>query len=252
MSCGPLRQAVVLAGGLGTRLGDLTKAVPKPLMPVAGKPFLVHQLDLLAGRGFEEALLLTGHLGDQVEAAVGHDAFGMKVRYSREPAPLGTGGALQLAAPLLDDAFLLCYGDTWLPLDHRAMAEAWASRRPLAMLSAHTGEGTDVPRNLVVASDGRVLAYEKARRHPRANAVEAGTTVLRKEALRFLPAKAPSSLEEVVWPELARRNELRAFWTTERFYDIGTPERLEAIRRDLDAKGEGRTGERRTAKGEEA
>lgn len=234
MSCGPLRQAVVLAGGLGTRLGDLTKAIPKPLMPVAGKPFLEHQVRLLASRGFEEALLLTGHLGEQIEAHFAAVDPGLRVTCSRETTPLGTGGALQLAAPRLDDAFLLAYGDTWLPLDHGAMAEAWAERRPLAMLSAHTGEGADVPRNLVVASDGRVLAYEKSRRHPRANAVEAGTSILRKDALRFLPETPPSSLEEVVWPELARRNELRAYWTTERFYDIGTPERLQTIRSDLE------------------
>lgn len=233
MTCGPLRQAVVLAGGLGTRLGDLTKQVPKPMVEVAGKPFLEHLLRLFAARGFEEAVLLTGHLAEQMEAHFGDGAaVGLRVRYSREPRPLGTGGALRLAAPLLDPAFLLTYGDTWNPLDHRALADAWAERRPLAMVTAHSAAGTDVPRNLKLAADGRVLRYDKSDARGM-DAVEAGVTVLRKAALAFLPREDPSSLEESVWPALAARNELRAFRSGVDFYDIGTPERLARIRAAL-------------------
>ncbi|HLE96630.1 MAG TPA: sugar phosphate nucleotidyltransferase [Candidatus Thermoplasmatota archaeon] len=229
-----IEQAVILAGGLGTRLGELSRAVPKPMVDVAGKPFLEHLLALLRDRGFREAVLLTGHLGEVVEAHFGDgSALGIRIRYSREPAALGTGGALLLARPILDEAFLLTYGDNWLPLDHRALVAAFERDRPAAMVTAHTGEGTDVPRNLAVRPDGRVLAYDKKGAAPGLNAVEAGVSVLTRGVLDLLPEEGPSSFEELAWPALAAEGRLRAFWTTERFYDIGTPGRLEAIRRHL-------------------
>ena len=105
-------QTVILAGGLGTRLGALTRKIPKPMAPVAGMPYLEHQLRLLERQSLRDVLLLTGYLGDQIESYFGNGGqLGLRIRYSRERRPLGTGGALREARRLLDQSFLLMYGD---------------------------------------------------------------------------------------------------------------------------------------------
>src|SRR5437764_7627858 len=106
---------VSVAGGLGTRLWPLTKTVPKPMVEVAGVPYLEHQLRILAGQGIRDIVLLTGYLGEQIEDHFGDGArLGLSLRYSREQTPLGTGGALLQARELLADDFLIIYGDSYL------------------------------------------------------------------------------------------------------------------------------------------
>lgn len=114
-------QVVILAGGLGTRLGSFTRKVPKPMVPVAGVPYLEHQLRLLARQSFRDVLLLTGHLGEQIESYFGNGGrLGLRIRYSREAQPLGTGGALRDARRHLAETFLLLYGDSLLPIEYAA------------------------------------------------------------------------------------------------------------------------------------
>src|SRR5947209_16972890 len=111
-------QTVILAGGLGTRLGDLTRQVPKPMVPVAGRPYLEHQLRELARQEWTDVVLLTGYLGEQVEEYFGDGRrWRLNLRYRREATPQGTGGALRDAAGLLAATFLLIYGDSYLPID---------------------------------------------------------------------------------------------------------------------------------------
>jgi NDP-sugar pyrophosphorylase family protein len=149
---------------------------------------------------------------------------------------MGTGGALKLAEARLADAFVLANGDTWIPLDYGALVAAWARRKPDAMVVAHSGDGVDVPRNLVVAPDGAVLAYEKrSPPRPDANAVDAGTGVFRREILRHVPPGAKCDLEPTVYPHLVARGQIDAWWTGTKFYDIGTPSRLDTIRRHLES-----------------
>src|SRR5262245_38458562 len=106
-------QAVILAGGLGTRLWPLTKEIPKPMVPIAGTPYLEHQLRLLAKQQITDVVLLTGYLGSQIEGHFGNGAsLELNIRYSRESRPLGTGGALREARHLLADSFVLIYGDS--------------------------------------------------------------------------------------------------------------------------------------------
>jgi D-glycero-D-manno-heptose 1,7-bisphosphate phosphatase len=113
MSGGAIRQAVILVGGKGTRLGDLTRGTPKPMLKIAGeKPFLDYLIEWVARHGYEDIILLAGHLGDQVEAAYqGHRIGDAAVRVLREQEPLGTGGALTVARGELDDMFAMMNGD---------------------------------------------------------------------------------------------------------------------------------------------
>src|SRR5919206_2463395 len=111
-------QALILAGGEGTRLRPLTTTVPKPVVPLVDRPFIVYMLDWLRGHGVDDVVLACGHLASGVRNVLGDGtAFGMTMRYVEEPRPLGTGGALKYAASLLDDRFLMLNGDVLSDID---------------------------------------------------------------------------------------------------------------------------------------
>ena len=226
-------QAVILAGGLGTRLGPLTRKMPKPMVPVAGVPYLEHQLRLLARQSFHDVLLLTGYLGEQIESYFGNGArLGLRLRYAREPRPQGTGGALRDARRDLAESFLLLYGDSLLPIQYAAAARRLKDSAALGAIVVYrdpAGETTVRP-NVALDRSGLVTRYDKTSAvDPALEYVEAGVSCFRREALDLLPGAGPASFEECVFPRLIDRRQLAALPTAHRFYDIGTPERLRAI-----------------------
>jgi NDP-sugar pyrophosphorylase family protein len=228
-------QAVILAGGLGTRLWPLTETIPKPMAPVAGVPYLEHQLRLLAKQGVRDALLLTGYLGEQIEEYFGGGArLGLRLDYSREPAPLGTGGALRYARAKLQEAFLVIYGDSYLPMRYADAFERLqhSDADALMVVYDNTVEDTWVKNNTDVDGDGHVTRYEKD--SPDALPyVEAGVLALRRRVLDLMPADGPVSLEKEIFPKLIAARKLIAYITRQRFYDIGTRERLQLIEKVL-------------------
>ena len=176
-------QTVILAGGLGTRLGTLTRTIPKPMAPVAGRPYLEHQLRLLRRQDFREVLLLTGYLGEQIESYFGNGSgLGLRIRYSRERRPLGTGGALREARALLDESFLLMYGDSLLPIEYAAAGRRLEDSAALGVIVAYrdrAGE-TAVPRNVAIDRSGLVTRYDKtAAGDPALEYIEAGVSCFR-------------------------------------------------------------------------
>jgi NDP-sugar pyrophosphorylase family protein len=225
-------QAVILAGGLGTRLGSLRRDMPKPMMSVAGKPYLEHQLRRLHKQGITNILLLTGYLGEQIQAYFGDGSdFGLTIGYSREEIPMGTGGGLRDAANLLDERFLLIYGDSYLPIDY---ADVWrallaSQGRGLMVVYDNTLADTSVRNN--VAIDGPLVTrYDKAAGNdPELRYVEAGILAFHRSIVELIPPQGPVSLEERVFPVLIADGQMTAYVTTQRFYDIGTPERLRVI-----------------------
>jgi NDP-sugar pyrophosphorylase family protein len=228
-------QAVILAGGLGTRLGPLTRTVPKPMVPVAGRPYLEHQLRELARQDVTDVVLLTGYLGEQIEDYFGDGRpLGLRLRYRREATPQGTGGALRDAADLLADSFLLIYGDSYLPIDYAAVLRRLDESGAAGVAVVYDNrEDTNVRNNVAVSPDGVVTRYAKGAADPDLRYVEAGVLAFRREVLGRLPPSGPASLEADLYPGLVARGELAAFVTGQRFYDIGTPERLALIEQVL-------------------
>jgi NDP-sugar pyrophosphorylase family protein len=224
-------QTVILAGGLGTRLSPLTKTIPKPMVTVAGVPYLEHQLRALAGQNLRDVLLLTGHFGEQIQAHFGTgEKLGMHLEYSREPAPMGTGGALRHARSQLQDAFLVIYGDSYLPIRYRDAFERLQEVGTEGLLVVYDNAlgDTSVKNNVDLDEAGFVSCYEKD--SPiRLGYVEAGVLALRRSVVDLIPEGRPASLEKEVFPHLIRRKQLAALVTAQRFYDIGTPERLALI-----------------------
>lgn len=226
-------QAVILAGGRGERLRPLTDNIPKPMVPIRGRPYLAYQLDELKRQGIVDVVLLTGYLGEVIEEYFGDGAAsGMRVRYSREPSPLGTGGALKLAEPLLAEDFLLIYGDSYLPIRYAEAMERLRATRAEALVVAldNMPPVVDVPNNIALGADGFVARYEKgAGAAAGLTHVEAGVAALTRRLLRRIPAGHVTSLEQEFFPQLIAGHQLAAFATKRRFYDIGTPSRLKEI-----------------------
>ena len=228
-------QAVILAGGLGTRLGPLTRTVPKPMVAVAGRPYLEHQLRELARQAITDVILLTGYLGEQIEEYFGDGGrWNLGLRYRREDTPQGTGGALRDAADLLAESFLLIYGDSYLPIDYTAVLRRLDESGADGVAVVYDNhEDTTVRNNVAVSPDGLVTKYAKGSDDPDLRYVEAGVLAFRRDVVGLLPPAGPASLEADLYPRLVAEGRLAAFVTGQRFYDIGTPERLALIEQVL-------------------
>ncbi len=224
-------QTVILAGGLGTRLRPVAPDIPKALVPVAGRPFIEHQFDLLRRQGLHDILLSIGHLGDQIERHVGDgSAFGMKVQYAREdPRQLmGTGGALVQALPQLEDCFLVLYGDSYLPTDYRAVIRAFEASGCPALMTVFRNEGRWDPSNVRIAGD-RVVFYSKMALPGEAEYIDYGLTVYRKSVIEaWKLAPLPLDLARIQ-EALVTGGVMAAHEVHERFYEVGKPSGLEEM-----------------------
>jgi len=222
-------QVIILAGGLGTRLRPRTLTIPKPMIPVRGKPYLYYQLDFLRRQGMCEALLLIGYRGEQIRRYFGNGSgVGMKLDYSEERALLGTGGALKLAEEKIRDDFFVIYGDSFLPIDYADFESAFRSAGTEGMISVYRDPAgvTTVKGNVALSPDGRVTRYDKETSAPELMYVEAGVLAFRKSVLKRIPEGQIISLENDVYPQLIEQGELAGYVTRERFFDIGTEERI--------------------------
>ncbi len=213
----------LLAGGLATRLRPLTEKIPKALVTVAGEPFLAHQLRLLHSRGLRRVVLCVGFLGEMIEAEFGDGgAFGMQLEYSFDgDTLLGTGGALVRALPLLGEAFLVLYGDSYLPIDYGAVLQAFAaSGKPGLMTVFHNAGRWDTSN--VVFADGTIHCYDKKALTPEMRHIDYGLGLLQARTLAGRPANEPFDIADV-YRDLSRAGELAGYEVRERFYEIGSP-----------------------------
>jgi NDP-sugar pyrophosphorylase family protein len=223
----------ILAGGLATRLGDITKKIPKALLDVAGKPFVVHQLELLRENGVKRVVLCVQHLADQIEAVLGDgSAYGMDVRYSYDGDKLvGTGGALRQALPLLGDEFFVLYGDSYLLCDYQAIAAHYRASGKLGLMTVYKNDGQYDASNVQYAN-GRILKYDKTPNLPNMTHIDWGLGILDERAFDRYPADGKLDLA-VVYQDLLARDQLAGYEVYERFYEIGSVAGLEDTRRLL-------------------
>lgn len=230
-------QAVILAGGMGTRLLPLTRALPKSLVEVAGRPFVAWQLARLVESGFERALFCIGHLGEAIRDFVGDGRdFGIRASYAADgPRPLGTAGALRQALPSLDESFLVTYGDSYLPFDYSApLLDLRAFPEALGTLAVYPNRGQWDASNTRIAGE-QVLRYQKGSRDPLLDHIDYGAMALRKSAISALAEHTPAGLDELQ-AQLARAGRLRAYLASERFYEIGSQSGLDALEHYLKSR----------------
>lgn len=216
----------ILAGGLAKRLRPLTETIPKALVTVAGLPFLAHQLRLLHSAGLRRIVICAGHLGEMIEAEIGNGtSFDLRIDYSFDgPLLLGTGGALKRALPLLGRHFFVLYGDSYLPIDYRKAALAFAAGDKAALMTVFRNEGRWDTSN-VRFERGQILRYDKEQQTRDMHHIDYGLGILRAESLASWPDNEPFELAEV-YRHLLSQNQLSGHEVTERFYEIGSPEGL--------------------------
>jgi N-acetyl-alpha-D-muramate 1-phosphate uridylyltransferase len=215
----------ILAGGLGTRLGGIVADTPKPLLEVAGQPFLRHQLRLLRSYGASRIVICVGYRGEAIEATLGDGAeLGLQVSYVYDgPELRGTAGAIRGALPLLGEAFLVLYGDTYLRIDYAEVQRTFEGSGLPALMTVLRNEGRWDTSNVVLDGE-RVASYDKRRPTPEMAWIDYGLGVLRADALGAAGPDEPDLA--AVYHELAKRGELAGYVATERFYEIGTPTAL--------------------------
>jgi NDP-sugar pyrophosphorylase family protein len=213
----------ILAGGLATRLRPRTETIPKALLDVAGQPFIVHQLALLHAAGFRRIVLCLGYLGDQIQALLGNGAqHGLRIEYSFDgPQLLGTGGALKRALPLLGDRFLVLYGDSYLPVDYKAIVQEFLEQGKPALMTVFENHGLWDKSNVLFES-GRIRCYSKRVPSPEMHYIEYGISVLTKSAFSRLSDSHVLDLSDV-YEQLVESRQMAACEVKQRFYEIGSP-----------------------------
>jgi NDP-sugar pyrophosphorylase family protein len=223
----------ILAGGLATRLGSLTRETPKCLLNIAGYPFIHHQLRQVHSEGVRRVVLCLGHLGERVVKAVGDgSAFGLEVVYSFDGTELrGTAGALRRALPLLGPEFLVLYGDSYLRCSYAAVQQAYQAAGKMALMTVFRNEGQWDTSN-VEFRDGRILAYDKVAPSTAMHYIDYGLSVWDQRAFEVVPETGLCNLAAVC-EEMLERGELAGFEVKQRFYEIGSVVGLEETREYL-------------------
>jgi NDP-sugar pyrophosphorylase family protein len=223
----------ILAGGLATRLRPITETIPKALVEIGGEPFLAHQLRLLARAGYRRVVLCVGYRADQIRDSAGDGArFGVEIDYSPDgPHLLGTAGALRRALPLLGDAFAVVYGDSYLVCDYASAERLFLDSGKLGLMTVHRNEGQWDTSN-VEFTDGRIVAYDKANRTPAMRYIDYGLGMFRSSAFDAVPEDRPSDLAGL-YQSLLKRDQLAAWESPDRFYEIGSPEGIRDLKEFL-------------------
>lgn len=225
-----IQQAVILAGGYGTRLQPFTDTNPKPMYPFEGKPFLEYLIEQVRSFGIENIVLLLGYLPEKIMDYFGDGSrWGVKIRYSVTPVEYETGLRLKSAAELLEETFLLMYCDNYCPIDYGRLLSLYESSGAELCFTAYKNLDGYTKSNLRLAENGKVEIYDKKRQTPGLQGVDIGYALVNRRVLARLPEEN-HNFEAVVYPALAAEGLLYACETEHRYYSVGSWERIELTR----------------------
>lgn len=219
-------QAVILAGGKGTRLRPLTYLTPKSMIAFHGKPFLEYLIDQVCEQKFEKVVLLLGYMPEVIQEYFGDGrSFGIPIEYNITQVEDDTGVRLRKAGPLLDDTFFLMYCDNYWPMNFSAIWDHFKKSRMEAQITVYRNVDGYTKDNLEMDSTSHVVRYDKTRTSSGLSGVDIGYAVLNRSILDLL-SENNANLEATVYPQLASRRVLGGFPTDHRYYSVGTHERL--------------------------
>ncbi len=218
-------KAVLLVGGMGTRLRSVAPSKPKPLVSVGEKPFLELLVRQLSSQGIRRLVMCSGYLADQIESEFGDGhSRDVAIEYSKELQPVGTAGAVKLAQHLLGDAsdFLVMNGDSFLEIDFDRLIRFHRERGGLASMAVRRVKNASRFGSVTMDTRGRVMGFSEKTSSDAPGIVNAGVYVLGRAVLEHIP-EGPASLERDVFPELLKHG-VYAMEEHGMFIDIGTPE----------------------------
>lgn len=229
---------LVIGGGTGSRMRPATETIPKPLLPVAGAPFVVHQLRWLVSAGVTDVVYSIGYLGHMIRDELGARDLGCSVRFVDEgPSLLGTGGAVRLAVDegAIDSPFFVLYGDSYLRLDLRGVIDTFARSGAEALMTVYRNDGVLDTSNAIF--DGRfVVRYDKQEPDPAAagmHFIDYGLSILQPDTVAArVPSGRPSDLADL-FRALSVERRLAGYEAEHRFFEIGSPQGLTDLERHL-------------------
>jgi mannose-1-phosphate guanylyltransferase / phosphomannomutase len=236
-------QAVILCGGLGTRMGELTKDVPKPMLSIQGKPVLEHTIELLKSCGITDVIFAARYKADVISDHFGNgSAWGMQMSTSVEDEPLGTAGPLTLIKDQLQDQFLVLYGDEFIDFDLKAMLDEHSRVQPLITILTRPSTHPWDAHLIQAEKDGRITEFVKERepgRHYR-NLGNGAIYVMSRDVLKYIPEHKKSGFSEDVFIPALKAGEHLHSWTLTQGYikDLASPDRLLLVEKYLADKAE--------------
>ncbi len=231
-----VKQAVILAGGIGTRLRPLTDNLPKPMIPINRKPFLEHLIELLKENGIKEVILLLGYLPDKIRKYFGNGSnFGIKIKYSIGDISFETGKRIKNAEKLLDNNFLLMYCDNYWLLNLKELVKYHNNHNVLVTVTIYINKDNFTKSNMKVDDQGYVILYDKSRKEKNLSGVDIGFFIINKKVLELMP-DINISFEKEILPKLIKEKQIAGYLTDHKYYSIGNLERLSITEKYLQLK----------------
>ena len=230
-------KAILLIGGLGTRLRPLTLTTPKPLLPIQDQPFLAYQLDFLQRQGFREIVLCTSYKAEDFRQALGDgEQYGVHISYVHEDSPRGTGGAIKNAEPHVDGPVLICNGDILMSLNLRELADFHKRRKAAATIALTKVDNPSAYGVVETDIEGRVERFveKPAPGETSSHTINAGAYIFEKSVFSMIPPDVVHSVERELFPAMLAQKqplygkELAGYWL-----DVGTLEKYEQAQRDV-------------------
>ena len=216
--------AVILAGGLGTRLRKVVSDRPKVLAEIMGKPFLCYLLDQLDDAGIEQVIICTGHMARTVEEAFGSSYAGLRVNYSREKTPLGTAGALKLAGQAMDTKHcLVMNGDSYTEFDPSSLLMAHKQKNANITLLVTAVDDTSRFGTIQMNGENKIVQFIEKGSNTGTGLINAGVYMMNRSVLQKIAEKTPCSLEYDFFPSIIEKG-IYGYETGGKFIDIGIPE----------------------------
>jgi len=230
-------KAVILAGGKGTRMGDMSRLIPKPMVEILGKPLLQYQVELLQRYGFNDIIIITGHLSHIIEDYFGNgDRLGVNIRYYVETTPLGTTGGIKEMESYLQDDFLVLYGDVLVDMDLNRLMEYHKERNGIATLVLHPNDHPMDSDLVELDPTKKVVAFHSKPHDPSRyyhNLVNAALFAMSPEILSYIPKSEKADFGKDIFPKLIQHEHVFGYPTSEYLKDVGTPERLLEVTHDV-------------------
>jgi histidinol-phosphate phosphatase family protein len=229
-------QAVILAGGLGTRLRPITDTIPKPMIPFHGKPFLEYIIEMLIEQGFVKIILLLGYLPEKVTEYFGNGAkWGIDIKYSITDINDDTGLRLKKAKHLFENEFMLLYCDNYWPMNFNKMLAVYKTNDVDALVTVYKNLDGYTKNNLQINENGFIEVYDKTRQAENLQGVDIGFFILKKSIVDLIP-DGNFNFEKTVLPQLIKNKKIITFVTEHRYYSVGSHERLVLTENFLEKK----------------
>jgi D-glycero-alpha-D-manno-heptose 1-phosphate guanylyltransferase len=230
-------RAFILVGGLGTRLRSITRELPKPMITVAGKPFLEHLIEKLASQNIQDVILCVGYGAQTVmDYFENGRKWGIHIQYSQEKELLGTAGAIKNAEIFAEKENFVLNGDSFFDINYKKMLEIHFKKKAMVTIACIHTQDTGDYGNIAIDRDYRILGFKEKVSASNGGLISGGIYIFDRSVFNAIPKDQKVSLEEDIFPALATQGTCFAFPSDGYFIDIGTPERFERAQEEFKSK----------------